>query len=186
MSKGLRASKGKPDRTEQVEIPPIVPYVGLEKLPFDKEAATFIVEQMADLGLSMRAVLRLPSLLWPNGRAYKYLTIAAWMDSNPSFALSIARARSGSAEVYFDEIMNTVRNMDDDSVTVDRERIRALQWAAKVCNPRQYGDKREVSQDLTVTHEQRHVIDVADLDQASRDQLRAALMQAERLSKPTV
>lgn len=77
-----------------------------------------------------------------------------WMNSDDQRSARYLAARKASASSFDQLALNTLRDAPSDKVEIMRAREIAshMRWMAKTRDPRQYGDKLEVDQKSTVTH----------------------------------
>ena len=146
----------------------------------DQAMMDYILGEIRE-GRTLVAVCDDPAEYWPGKRRPSTDTVYFWKQRNPAFAAALSRAREACADRFVTRIVGTTETMTEQSVSVDRERIRSWQWLAKVNNPREYGDAKNVS--VTGADggpvQVSHSLDVDSLPEHTREALRQAIASAK-------
>lgn len=100
---------------------------------------------------------------------FTHRQLRTWLSEQPAAVRQeYELAREESADALMDEAMNLARtNIDKEFATHARTRIDTLKWAARIRNPRLYGDK--TTMDVNVKH-----VDLAGIIAAANARLLAA------------
>lgn len=93
--------------------------------------------QMIESGMTLNTICELDDM--PH-----ISTIYDWIDSNPEFGESYARARQRQADTLASMVLTEAFNAHD--AQIGRLRIDALKWTASKIAPKKYGDKVEIEQ----------------------------------------
>lgn len=84
-------------------------------------------------------------------------TVRRWITKDEDLFWEYLAARALMAQSLAEEALRIARHTSNTSVTADRVKIDALQWAATKMNPREFGDKQLIQQEGKQTVEIRVV-----------------------------
>ena len=104
-------------------------------------------------------------------------TVRRWIARDEDLFWEYKAARMLMAQAFAEEAIQTARMATNQTVTADRVRIDALQWAATRLNPMEFGDKQTIQTEGKQTVESR-VVEEEPLRRLTPAQVGAASVKA--------
>lgn len=139
---------------------------------FDRQKFDFIIDELSN-GKALTQICKDPEM--PS-----FSTFQKWILRDGSLFKEYARARQLQADYYADE---TIEIADTDpNIARARNRMDARRWHASKLAPRKYGDR--ISQELNATIVNNTKINVAEIPEKVREQLRKALVDQMKAADP--
>lgn len=132
---------------------------------FSEELADRIVNELVE-GKSLRTICDADDM--PDRG-----TIVRWVVAHEDFAAKYARARETQADLMDDLILDVANACTSDTAAADRVKLSAYQWRAAKLAPKKYGDKLDLSGNMTVTHQLSQLTDeelAAEIEKAKAGQ----------------
>lgn len=109
-------------------------------------------------------------------------TVYRWLETNIPFRDQYARARDVQADRKFDEAWIIARDATIENAHVARLQVDTIKWQAGKMAPKKYGDLKRVemtgADGGAIQVESTQVLDLSNLDDTQRDQLREILETA--------
>lgn len=117
----------------------------------DWQGSVELQDTICDLlgdGKSLRQICSQPDM--PSRR-----TVLRWLREDQIFAAKCARAREDQAEHSIDKAMEIEEGVLDGRIDPAAARvvISSIQWRASKLDPKKYGDKQQIEQKVTISHE---------------------------------
>lgn len=130
-----KSAKGKPATSERALTP-------WQKLTADPDAALEAISQLIEDGDTITAIAQ--------KFAVDKATVSRWLNDDPQRSAHAREARAKSAQAWDEKALEGIEQAEDAfELAKAKERAHHLRWRASKINPREYGDKIDVKQEVS-------------------------------------